>query len=232
MGRAEPQLSPEMDLQICNFKMKLAVQMKPDLKWKHYDVPVAKFCNIRQSLRTNMEKREWCRRPRLLYNGTDVPLAWKGGQPCFPLVPLTKRRRGVCLTELAESTSSAYPSQAKEMYVPTRCPHSLTTLAIRDSRSCPPCHCSLVLWTFLAPVVKDAWDGPVRCTGPLIHSGDSCHMICIASLVSLQMGPAAYGDYCLFVFWKGTKSTCLYGLCVKKKWFFSFCGNENLYTFA
>lgn len=78
MGRAEPQLSPEMDLQICNFKMKLAVQMKPDLKWKHYDVPVAKFCNIRQSLRTNMEKREWCRRPRLLYNGTDVPLAWRG----------------------------------------------------------------------------------------------------------------------------------------------------------
>lgn len=34
-----------------------------------------------------MEKREWCRRPRLLYNGTDVPLPLEGGPALLSLGP-------------------------------------------------------------------------------------------------------------------------------------------------
>lgn len=51
------------------------------------------FCNIRQSLRTNADERERCRRPRLLYNRTDMPLAWG----CSLAFPWCLSWRGVCL---------------------------------------------------------------------------------------------------------------------------------------
>lgn len=168
-------------------------------------------------------KRERCRRLRLLYNGTDVPLAWKGAQPCFPLVPLTKRRRGVCLMELAKSASSVKPRKCTSLRdAPTvsREPH--LTQAVRDSCSCPPCHWPLVLWTFLAPVVQDAWDGPARSTGPLVHSGDSCHMICIASLVSADGACCLWGLLLVCVLKRNKINLFIWAVC--KNDFFLFVG--------
>ncbi len=151
MGRAEPQLSPEMGLQICNFKMKLLYRWKPDLKWKHSDKWPSSV--IWQSLRINAEKREWCRRLRLLYNGTDVPLARKGGPSlAFPWSLL--RRDGEGFAWWSWPRVHLWPIQVKPRKCIRPCetppPQPHLTQAIRDSRSCPPCHWSLVLWTFLS----------------------------------------------------------------------------------
>lgn len=68
-------------------------------------------------------KRERCRRLRLLYNGTDVPLAWKGGPALLSFGPSHEEtERGLPDGAGQERIFG----QAKEMYVPTRCPHSLT----------------------------------------------------------------------------------------------------------
>lgn len=150
-----------------------------------------------------------------------MPPVW-GCSLAFPWSLFVKRRRGMCLMELALRsklwTSTEMHPQAKELYC----------RSLRDAPTVSQEPCLVILIPTQATRVSSDIPGLSECATvipsmsmilncgrslrwTLFHSGDSCHMMHYeALLVSLQLGPAAYRDYSLCLCFETEQNQLVY----------------------
>ncbi len=148
MGRAEPQLSPEMGPPNMQLQDEAGcTDENLNLKWKHCDkwpssVISDNLFGLTLKRESNVDVWGYCT------TGLTCPLL--GRVPSLAIPWSLSRRDGEGFARWSWPRAHLWPIQVKPRKCICPCGTPPQPQAIWDSRSCPPCHWSLVLWTFLS----------------------------------------------------------------------------------